>query len=27
MPGRIIAEFKDMRLTLVIREWQMEPVL
>ena len=25
MPGRITAEFKDMRLTLVIREWQMEP--
>ncbi|GGY79862.1 outer-membrane lipoprotein LolB [Cellvibrio zantedeschiae] len=27
MPGRITAEFKDMRLTLVIREWQMEPAL
>lgn len=25
MPGRITAEFKDVRLTLVIREWQMEP--
>lgn len=25
MPGRITAEFKDIRLTLVIREWQMEP--
>lgn len=24
MPGRITAEFKDMRLTLVIREWQLE---
>jgi outer membrane lipoprotein LolB len=27
MPGRITAEFKDMRLTLVIREWQMSPTL
>lgn len=27
MPGRITAEFKDIRLTLVIREWQLEPVL
>ena len=27
MPKRIIAEFKDMRLTLAIREWQLEPVL
>jgi outer membrane lipoprotein LolB len=27
MPGRITAEFKDMRLTLVIREWQLEPAL
>ena len=26
MPGRIIAEFKDMRLTLAIREWQLGPV-
>ena len=26
MPGRITAEFKDMRLTLAIREWQLEPV-
>ncbi len=25
MPKRIIAEFKDMRLTLAIREWQLEP--
>lgn len=24
MPGRITAEFKDIKLTLVIREWQME---
>lgn len=23
MPGRIVAEFKDMRLTLAIREWQL----
>jgi outer membrane lipoprotein LolB len=27
MPGRITAEFKDIRLTLVIREWQLDPVL
>ncbi len=27
MPGRITAEYKDIRLTLVIREWQMEPAL
>ncbi len=27
MPGRIVAEFKDIRLTLVIREWHMEPSL
>lgn len=27
MPGRITAEFKDIKLTLVIREWQMEPAL
>jgi outer membrane lipoprotein LolB len=27
MPSRIIAEYKDIRLTLVIREWQMEPAL
>lgn len=27
MPKRIIAEYKDIRLTMAIREWQMEPVL
>jgi len=27
MPKRIIAEFKDIRLTLAIREWRLEPVL
>jgi outer membrane lipoprotein LolB len=27
MPKRIIAEFNDIRLTLAIREWQLEPVL
>jgi outer membrane lipoprotein LolB len=27
MPGRIIAEFKDVRLTLVIRAWQLDPAL
>jgi outer membrane lipoprotein LolB len=27
MPKRIIAEFKDIRLTLAIREWQLEPAL
>lgn len=27
MPGRITAEFKDIKLTLVTREWQMEPAL
>ena len=25
MPGRIVAEFKDVRLTLVVREWIFEP--
>lgn len=25
MPKRIVAEFKEIRLTLVIREWQLEP--
>ena len=24
MPGRIIAEYKDVRLTLVVREWSLE---
>lgn len=24
MPGRIVAEYKDIRLTLVIRDWQLE---
>jgi outer membrane lipoprotein LolB len=24
MPGRIIAEFKDVRLTLVVREWLLD---
>ncbi len=27
MPGRITAEYKDVRLTLIIREWTMEPAL
>ncbi len=27
MPKRIVAEFKEIRLTLAIREWQLEPVL
>ena len=26
MPGRIVAEFKDIKLTLVIREWKLETV-
>lgn len=26
MPKRIVAEFKEVRLTLAIREWQLEPV-
>lgn len=27
MPKRIIAEFKEIRLTLAIRDWQLEPAL
>lgn len=26
MPKRILAEFKEIRLTLAIREWQLEPI-